>query len=1290
MQIKKKSSIVLIALFVLILGGVFTIRNSAYANESEFYFFVNTGVPITELVITENTTVFIDGILASDEVNWKVGDDTIITANQGQGATGKYSIDIICNKPGTTTISGTVGRKVVNEVTGKEDILYTPLTLKVTVKLKINNYTTTPSNFGKMYHLFEEDEEDQGSLVLAPGEKFDLKLMVGEVRADDLSWYCDYDENTVNNIVSVNESGQVTAINPGIAKVGVNTYKVSSDNNQTVLQTDYIYVVVKPNFVEKDGKPLAQLTIEDPTTIYTNARIAKNLTWVVRDNETKEVIVDTYIKKTSDLVKLTPSSVNGSCEVDFKAGSYTIEVFPTYPTDDTLDLRQSEKYPGRKLEIIEYVEFMFPDEGVYVGDEFDLYQNSNVADLSKFKVQGLVGCDIDTDSYIAKFTQPGDAIIKITPLQSMLPIRAENAKGWLANFTVSTFPGPQSYRQEMNVGETFEFTSLLGGITPDRFESVDPSIAKVNVSGKVTALKGGTTTIKAIVTTKGGVARFFYLEVVVNAGVTAKLDKGSLTMAVGDTESIRATYTPNNLLGVKVKWVISNTDKEVLQIISDENEPGYVNIYAKAAGTVTLVLQDQNSKQLAFCNITVKQPITEIWLDQKDVEKTLRAKKELNQFTLNAKFKPSNPTDEELIWTSSDTNVATVVNGLVTYKKAGTTTIRVAPAYQANSSKIYAECRLTVYQQLSKIDLTDSAMTVYVGDPVKLSVSSYLPTQYVKDEDLAITWTTSNDSVVRVDSATGLAPKLTAVGTGTATITAKTTSGVTSQCKVTVYQYPTSIKLNATQVTLDVGKTYTPTVTLAPKVLTDNTLSWESSNTDYVEVSKDGVVKAKAAGKYGFGEAIVTVTTANGLRAFLTVKTRQQVEKLELSHSKATITKGKTLQLKATITPNNAAEKDIEWKSSDKSVASVSKSGLVKGLKGGSTLITATSKDTGEVRHCLVTVQEKVTKITLNRSSYVLGKGDSFGLKATVKSNYASNQKLKWTTSNKKIATVNSNGKVVGKGYGYVTITVKATDGSGAYATCRVRVVRQITKISLNKSSTSVVVGRSVQLKATIKPSNATIKSLNWKSSDEKIAYVDSRGRVTGVAPGTVRITVSAQDNSGIKAVCIVTVVKETPVTSITIVNKNTTMLVGESQKLNYVAGPSKTSDTIRWYCDDNSVATIDSKTGKIKAKKPGTVTVTVAASSGKSYETKVTIVGLSRTSISMEQYDTYTLKVLNGKKVQWDVENTKIARVNKSGKISARKKGTTYVTAQVNGRKLRCKVQVKNISKKASAKKKK
>ena len=147
MQIKKKSSIVLIALFVLILGGVFTIRNSAYANKSQFYFFVNTGVPITELVITENTTVFIDGVLGSDEVEWKVGDDTIITAKQGDGATGKYSIDIVCNKPGTTTISGTIGRKVVNEVTGKEDILYTSLTLKVTVKLKINNYTTTPSNF---------------------------------------------------------------------------------------------------------------------------------------------------------------------------------------------------------------------------------------------------------------------------------------------------------------------------------------------------------------------------------------------------------------------------------------------------------------------------------------------------------------------------------------------------------------------------------------------------------------------------------------------------------------------------------------------------------------------------------------------------------------------------------------------------------------------------------------------------------------------------------------------------------------------------------------------------------------------------------------------------------------------------------------------------------------------------------------------------------------------------------------------------------------------------------------
>lgn len=1279
-HIKRRGRILLTALFVLLIGGIFISQTDAYADNSPFYFFINTGTPITELEITEETTVFIEGVLESDEVSWMVGDETIISASNGANATGKYSLRIQCNKPGTTTISGTVGRKVHNEVTGTEDILYTPLTLKVTVKLKINNYTNTPNNQGKVFHLFNENEEDQGSLVLKQGETFDLKLMVGEVHADDLSWYCDYDENTVHNIAKVNDRGQVTALNPGIAKVGVNTYKVSADNNQTVLQTDYIYVVVKPEFTDEKGTALSKLSLEDPTTIYTNARIAKNLSWVITDNSTNQVIVDTFANLNSDLVKLTPSAIDGSCKVDFKAGSYTVEVFPIYPTDSTLDLRVSAKYPSLELMITEYVQFDFLDDEVYVGDELDLYRNSNVADLSKFKVQGLANCDIDTDTFKVTFTQEGDAVIKITSLDNKLPIRPANASGWLEDFTVRTFPGTQSYTKRLNIGETFEYSTLLASVTPEEYVSLDKSIATVNTSGKVTAVKGGTTTVRAVVVTKGGILRYFDLIVIVNPGITATLDKSSLTMAVGETSSVYAAYTPNNMSAVQIKWVISNTDTKVVEIISNITTPEYVSIKAVAPGTVTLVLQDQNSKQLSFCNITVKQPITQITLDQTEVEKTLKSDASLNKFMLQAKFTPSNPTDDALVWTSSDMSVATVEQGVVTYKKAGTTTIRVAPAYQVNSSSVYAECKLTVYQQLNKLTLSDSTMTAYVGDAVKLSVSSYSPTQYIKEEDLALTWLTSNDSVVKITGATGFAPKMSAVGPGTATITVSSTSGVVASCKVTVYQYATEIKLSASKLTLDVGKTYSPVVTLSPKTLTDSSVSWESSNTSYVTVDKDGKITAKSAGKYGIGEAIVTATTSNGLRAYISVTTTQRVTGLSLNYEKKTVTKGKTTQLAATVEPSNAAEKEVTWKSSDSSVATVDKNGLVKGVKGGTALVTAISPDTGISKYCMVTVEEKVTKITLNHSTYNLAKGKTLKLRATVTSNYATNQKLKWSTSSKKIATVSSSGKVTAKGYGYATIKVKATDGSGASATCRIRVVRPVTKISLNKSSATLLVGRTLKLNATVKPSNATYKSVKWTSSDKQVAYVDSSGKVTAMSPGTVRITAKAKDNSGLSAVCVIKVEKETPVTGITIVNKNITLITGESQTLNYVAIPNKNSDKISWYSDDNQIASVNKKTGRITAHRPGTVTVTVAASSGKVYETKVTVVGLSKTTLTMEQYDTYTLKVINGKSVQWEVSDADIVKVSSSGKVSARKKGTTYVTAVVNGRTLRCKVIVKKI----------
>lgn len=1284
-HIGRKGRVTLVALFAAIMCGFIFYYNQAFADDDEFYFFVDTGEPIDSLEITENTTVFIDGILGSDEVKWVIGDPNIIEADTTQtGGASSYSIDIKCLKPGTTKISGTITRKVYNEVTGTLDTKYTSLTLTVTVKLKINNYTNTPNNINNFFHLFDEDPGDQGSLVMNPGDTFDLKLMVGEVHADDLSWYCDFDENTVNKIAKVSDSGQVTALSPGIAKISVNTYRVSSNNNQTVLQTDYIYVVVRPQFTDADGNVLTDLNVKDQTTIYTNARVSNNLSWVIRDEETNDILVDTYAGVTSDRVTIKTNSATGNIEIDAKAGYYNVEVYPTYPTDSKLDLREADKYEVDPLLFTEHVKFNFTNEVVFVGNELNLYNNSNVYDLSKFTLEAGDNCEIDAESGILTFTGEGTADLTIKAKDNSLPILDDDKfKGqgrWEAEFRVASNSSTAN-SISLKVGEKYlcvvqnlPFTSKL------TWESEDPSIATVTASGTVTAIKSGTTKVKGVETTQGGITKYHTWSIVVLPEITAVLDKTDITMAVGESATVTAKYTPNNADYIKVKWVISNTDNEIVEITSDAETPGYVNFKALAEGNVTLVLQDQNSYQLAFCNIKVKQPITKITLDHTTVERTLESDTSLNQFTLNPTITPADPSDSNLVWTSSDTSIATVENGIVTYKKAGEATIRVAPSYQANGSKIYAECKLKVYQKISDFELNDEKMTVNVGDSVRVSVKNYTPTDYIKKSDLEFKWTASNSSVVTINENTGLSPKITAKGPGTVTLTATTTSGIKKSCVVTVLQYPDSIKLNKTSITLDVGKSYTPTVTLSPSTLTDKSLKWESTDTRYVTVSQSGKITAKAADKHGENTVQVNVYTANNRRATINVKVRQRVTKFSLNYSKKTVTKGKKFTLKASISPSNAANKSVTWKSADKSIATVSSSGVVTGKKGGSVLITGTCKDTGETRYCLVVVEEKVTKISLNKSSYIIGKGQSYKLKATVKSNYSTNQKLKWSSSNKSVATVNSSGKVTGKKYGYATITVKATDGSGASASCRIRVVRKVSKISLNKSSANMVVGRTLKLKATVTPKNATIRSVKWSSSNEDIAYVDSTGKVTALAEGKVKIYAKAKDNSGKQAVCVIFVSKETPATSVTIVNKDITLGVGESQKLNYITNPGKTTDSVKWYSDDSRIASVNSKTGVVKAHRTGTANITVATSSGKSYTTKVKVVGLNRYSITMEQYDTYQLKVINGRSVQWDVLNTDIARVTSTGKISARKKGTTYVTAIVNGRKLRCKVTVKKI----------
>ena len=254
------------------------------------------------------------------------------------------------------------------------------------------------------------------------------------------------------------------------------------------------------------------------------------------------------------------------------------------------------------------------------------------------------------------------------------------------------------------------------------------------------------------------------------------------------------------------------------------------------------------------------------------------------------------------------------------------------------------------------------------------------------------------------------------------------------------------------------------------------------------------------------------------------VKPVVKVKRIKLNKSIVNLAKkGKTCTVKATVYPNNAYNKSVNWTSNNKKVATVDKNGKIKATTNkGTTYVNAIAKDGSKIRtRVLVVVGEKVKKITLNKTSVTLNRGAknrTFQLKKAIKNKNATYKGVSWYSSNKNVATVNSTGKVTIKHRGKVVITVKARDGSNKSAKCTITVKQLVTKIIFNKNNKyDVDCGKSITLKASVEPSDASIKTIKWKSSNTKVLTVNKKGKVTAKGLGSAVITASAIDGSGVK-----------------------------------------------------------------------------------------------------------------------------------------------------------------------------
>ena len=414
------------------------------------------------------------------------------------------------------------------------------------------------------------------------------------------------------------------------------------------------------------------------------------------------------------------------------------------------------------------------------------------------------------------------------------------------------------------------------------------------------------------------------------------------------------------------------------------------------------------------------------------------------------------------------------------------------------------------------------------------------------------------------------------------------------------------------------------------------------------------------------------------------------VESVTVSPQNLELKVGETATLTARIQPSNA-QGTLSWTSSNTAVASVA-NGTVTAVAAGSATITASAG--GKSASCQVTVKAtqtvvEVESVTLDRHELTLKEGETNRLVATVSPSNATDKTISWATSNPAIVSVDKEGNVKGVAVG--TATVAASHGNLSDA-CKITVTASavpVTSISLDKTTLALAEQDTYQLTATVKPDNATDKTVTWSTANAAIATVSDNGLVTAVAEGTTTITAKAGDKT---ATCTVTVSKKIiPVTSVTLNKTSLALTEQETFQLSATVSPDNATDkTVTWSSSNTAIATV-SDNGLVTAAAEGTTTITAKAGDKTATCTvtvskkviPVTSVTLNKTSLALTEQETFQLSATvspdnaTDKTVTWSSSNTAIATVSDNGLVTAAAEGTTTITAKAGDKTATCTVTV-------------
>ena len=626
---------------------------------------------------------------------------------------------------------------------------------------------------------------------------------------------------------------------------------------------------------------------------------------------------------------------------------------------------------------------------------------------------------------------------------SIITATAKDGSGVNAKCTVTVLKSVTKIQlsetsKEILEGKTFKLNTTIIPSDADykylNWSSNNTSIATVDSSGNVKGVKKGSAVITASARDGSGVNA--KCTVIVKKPVTnIELNFTNKEILLGNSFTLKSTVLP------------SDADNKEVDITSSDNlsidDNGVVKALSEGRGSITVTAMDGSSVS-ARCDVKVIALASSIELNETSKDLFVG-----DTFKLNATVLPEYTTDKSIHWGSTNTKAVSVdQEGNITGVGEGTSVIT---AMSKDGSGVSAVCKVGVkyFVQVKEIKFDYNEKNIALDQKYKIEPIILPKNASIKN----LKWGSTNSNVATIDENGIITPII--EGTTVITATALDGSDVSGVCTINVVPPVKVSKIILSD--KDISVVESKSVKLSAKVVPDNAttkdINWSSSNEEIAAVDINGNVKGLKS-----GNAIITAEAKDGSgikeECNVNVTPFIKISKITLSETKKSITQSKTFKLSAKVYPDNATDKEITWESSNNTIATVDKSGNVKGVKAGSTVISAKAKDgSGVSEKCTVSVIKpiiKVSKVKLNYTSKTLAVGYSISLKSSITPSNASNKYVTYTTSNKKVVTVSSGGKVYAKYPGKAYIYARAKDGSGKYARVTVTVVpNKVSKLKL-------------------------------------------------------------------------------------------------------------------------------------------------------------------------------------------------------------------------------------------------